>query len=404
MRATPPWARMSAGTRSSAMTATAPASSAIFACSASTTSMITPPFSISASPLLTRIVPIWCMAFMLVERRLRDAGEMPAAGGPAEPSSTADGSAASAGSSSRGRTFGSARDAVGSTTVDCSCPPRSRRPRRGRPRRPGTARRPRGESSAPARTARYPCLGARAGTSRRQGRALRARRRSRHQGRPREARSGRRGGRGACSRGCCPGRGSRSRYRTAGRRRAAARAGASRRDGGSNRPRRGARREGRPGDAGDPGHGRPATSPTPADGRCATAPACAGTGARRASAGRPDPHLRRPADVRRVRRVADRVPDRGAARRNALLRHPEDGAAARPRGDPARRRADAARKLAAGQPTHRAAAGEPRLGAERGDEPAGALLRRRRARRAQAARDRVPGARRVGVLAATVGY
>ena len=34
MRATPPSRRMSAGTRSSAITATAPASSAIFACSA----------------------------------------------------------------------------------------------------------------------------------------------------------------------------------------------------------------------------------------------------------------------------------------------------------------------------------------------------------------------------------
>src|SRR6185312_9656689 len=48
---------MSAGTRSSAMTATAPASSAIFACSAFTTSMMTPPLSISASPRLTRLVP-----------------------------------------------------------------------------------------------------------------------------------------------------------------------------------------------------------------------------------------------------------------------------------------------------------------------------------------------------------
>ncbi len=57
MRATPPWARMSAGTRSSAMTATAPASSAIFACSGVTTSMITPPLSISAIPRLTRAVP-----------------------------------------------------------------------------------------------------------------------------------------------------------------------------------------------------------------------------------------------------------------------------------------------------------------------------------------------------------
>ena len=54
MRATPPSRRMSAGTRSSAMTAAAPASSAIFACSALTTSMMTPPFSISASPTFKR--------------------------------------------------------------------------------------------------------------------------------------------------------------------------------------------------------------------------------------------------------------------------------------------------------------------------------------------------------------
>ena len=47
-------ARMSAGTRSSAMTATAPASSAILAWSAVTTSMMTPPLSISASPLTRR--------------------------------------------------------------------------------------------------------------------------------------------------------------------------------------------------------------------------------------------------------------------------------------------------------------------------------------------------------------
>ena len=46
MRATPPALRMSAGTRSSAITETAPASSAILAWSAVTTSMITPPFSI----------------------------------------------------------------------------------------------------------------------------------------------------------------------------------------------------------------------------------------------------------------------------------------------------------------------------------------------------------------------
>jgi hypothetical protein len=47
---------MSAGTRSSAITAAAPASSAIFACSALTTSMITPPLSISARPAFTRNV------------------------------------------------------------------------------------------------------------------------------------------------------------------------------------------------------------------------------------------------------------------------------------------------------------------------------------------------------------
>src|SRR5713101_5629281 len=75
MRATPPSRRMSAGTRSSAMTATAPASSATFACTASTTSMITPPFSISARPLLTLIVPISCIGLMLaVGVRLSVAG------------------------------------------------------------------------------------------------------------------------------------------------------------------------------------------------------------------------------------------------------------------------------------------------------------------------------------------
>ncbi len=57
MRATPPWARMSEGTRSSAITAQAPASSAIFACSALVTSMMTPPLSMSARPLFTRMVP-----------------------------------------------------------------------------------------------------------------------------------------------------------------------------------------------------------------------------------------------------------------------------------------------------------------------------------------------------------
>src|SRR5919199_5745045 len=70
--ATPPCARMSAGTRSSAITATAPASSAIFACSASTTSMITPPLSISARPLLTLIVPTSCIGSMLAGEEALD--------------------------------------------------------------------------------------------------------------------------------------------------------------------------------------------------------------------------------------------------------------------------------------------------------------------------------------------
>ena len=54
IRATPPSRRMSAGTRSSAMTAAAPAASAILAWSALTTSMMTPPFNISARPTFTR--------------------------------------------------------------------------------------------------------------------------------------------------------------------------------------------------------------------------------------------------------------------------------------------------------------------------------------------------------------
>src|SRR6056297_1977636 len=58
MRATPPWERMSAGTRSSAITAVAPASSAMRACSAFTTSMMTPPLNISAKPVLTVVVPM----------------------------------------------------------------------------------------------------------------------------------------------------------------------------------------------------------------------------------------------------------------------------------------------------------------------------------------------------------
>src|SRR5215831_18883817 len=74
IRATPPSLRMSAGTRSSAITATAPASSAIRACSASVTSMITPPLSISARPDLTRIVPVSAIAVILASRARRSGG------------------------------------------------------------------------------------------------------------------------------------------------------------------------------------------------------------------------------------------------------------------------------------------------------------------------------------------
>src|SRR6266480_6068687 len=54
MRATPPSLRISEGTRSNAITAHAPAFSAMLACSAFVTSMITPPLSISARPTFTR--------------------------------------------------------------------------------------------------------------------------------------------------------------------------------------------------------------------------------------------------------------------------------------------------------------------------------------------------------------
>src|SRR3989304_4494141 len=52
-RAPPPSLRISAGTRSKAITAQAPASSEILACSAEVTSIITPPLSISAKPTLS---------------------------------------------------------------------------------------------------------------------------------------------------------------------------------------------------------------------------------------------------------------------------------------------------------------------------------------------------------------
>mmetsp|Transcript_27432 Transcript_27432/g.43996 ORF Transcript_27432/g.43996 Transcript_27432/m.43996 type:complete len:317 (+) Transcript_27432:291-1241(+) len=55
--ATPPSLRMSAGMRSKAMTAHAPASSAILACSTFMTSIMTPPLSICAKPFFTVSVP-----------------------------------------------------------------------------------------------------------------------------------------------------------------------------------------------------------------------------------------------------------------------------------------------------------------------------------------------------------
>src|SRR4051812_32687185 len=65
IRATPPSLRMSDGTRSRAITAAAPAASAIRAWSGVTTSMITPPFSISASPAFTRNVAVSRIAVIL---------------------------------------------------------------------------------------------------------------------------------------------------------------------------------------------------------------------------------------------------------------------------------------------------------------------------------------------------
>src|SRR5258706_6588509 len=63
IRATQPSARICAGTRWRAITATAPAFSAMAACSALVTSIITPPFSISARPVLRRRLvelPLFC--------------------------------------------------------------------------------------------------------------------------------------------------------------------------------------------------------------------------------------------------------------------------------------------------------------------------------------------------------
>ena len=57
IRATPLDCLISAGIRSKAITAQAPASSAIFACSLFITSMMTPPFNIAGMPFFTRLVP-----------------------------------------------------------------------------------------------------------------------------------------------------------------------------------------------------------------------------------------------------------------------------------------------------------------------------------------------------------
>lgn len=57
IRATPLDWRISAGIRSKAITAQAPASSAIFACSLFITSMMTPPFNMAGMPFFTRLVP-----------------------------------------------------------------------------------------------------------------------------------------------------------------------------------------------------------------------------------------------------------------------------------------------------------------------------------------------------------
>ena len=85
MRATPPSARICEGTRSSAMTATAPDLSAMTACSAVVTSIITPPLSISARPVLRRrlvglpllfdIVELWsCFSRIVKDGRLYAVG------------------------------------------------------------------------------------------------------------------------------------------------------------------------------------------------------------------------------------------------------------------------------------------------------------------------------------------
>src|ERR1035441_4277094 len=79
MRATPPSARICAGTRSRAMTATAPARSAISACFAVVTSMMTPPLSISARPVFRRrlvLCPLFCDMGLLSSAIVKDSDEI----------------------------------------------------------------------------------------------------------------------------------------------------------------------------------------------------------------------------------------------------------------------------------------------------------------------------------------
>ena len=66
IRATPPSLRMSEGTRSKAITAHAPAASAIFACSTLVTSIITPPFSICARLLFNSYFSISLLCFKIL--------------------------------------------------------------------------------------------------------------------------------------------------------------------------------------------------------------------------------------------------------------------------------------------------------------------------------------------------
>src|ERR1700687_5224592 len=75
IRATPPSARICAGTRSRAITETAPAFSAITACSAFVTSMMTPPLSISARPVFRRKLvelPLFCDMMLLLRCNLKN--------------------------------------------------------------------------------------------------------------------------------------------------------------------------------------------------------------------------------------------------------------------------------------------------------------------------------------------